>query len=799
MAREPQTQTASAFGEAAGVAGSLPHHGLGHATVFQAGERVAARYQVLGLLGRGGMGEVYAARDLLLDQVVALKTVRSGDADSARAAELLRRELLSARRVTHRHVCHIHDLGVHAPGGEGDEVTFFTMELLAGETLAARLERCGPLSTADAGPLVAQLCEGLAAAHAQGVVHRDFKSQNIILVVDADGRERAVITDFGLALAEPPAAHDGTPALAATATSATMAVAGTAAYMAPEQVLGEQVGSAADIYAFGVVLFEMLTGRLPFTGASSAEVARRRLEAPAPHVRDLRPDVDPIWDVAVACCLERAPGARFASCAALARALDVAPAGRRPRAKVAATLAALAVLGVSLAALWPATPRPGPVARLAPGTAVPMVLHAGGDGDEIVQALARGRDGMLFFGGHAMGVLQLGSFRVAGDLTRRHGFIGALRPDGSLSWVSTLSAPGKGSRLVDLATLPDGDVIAVGDFVDRLLVDGVAVLERPGQECFVVRLAANTGRAIWARACNTSGYSLARAALVDGAGNVYAAVDYLGDLGEGDEPVAEQPGDIHLQSSPMVLSFASDGTPRWRSAGVSSAPGGVRSLQRVGDTLIAGGGFSGELTWGELSLSAQRGSSPSDALLVGIDASTGVVRWGEALGSPGGDGIGAMRATATGELIVLGTLGKGGVLMPGPWIFGFDPVQRRTLWQVTVPATGFVAPAALALLPDGDLVMGGRFNGRLRIGDLDTEIDPSTTRAFLVRLGPHGETRGGYATAGTGWQMIRDVVADEQGRVTVAGKFSRQIGFADLVLESHGQNDGFVVTLGHIP
>ena len=199
MLATPGTRTASGVGTAVGVAVSLPGFSVGRGTVFQAGARVAGRYQVLDLLGFGGMGEVYAVRDLVLDQEVALKTVREGWGDRTRGTALLRKELLLARRITHPNVCDIHDLGVHAPGGD-EEIAFFTMELLRGETLAARLARRAPMSPAEASPIVAQLCAGLAAAHAHGIVHRDFKSQNVILTADAEGRERAVITDFGLAL-----------------------------------------------------------------------------------------------------------------------------------------------------------------------------------------------------------------------------------------------------------------------------------------------------------------------------------------------------------------------------------------------------------------------------------------------------------------------------------------------------------------------------------------------------------------------------------------------------------------------
>jgi serine/threonine protein kinase len=273
---------------------SLPTLPLAAAEPALESELVADRYRVASLLGRGGMGDVYRARDLELDEDVALKFVRGASEVRALA---LKREIQLARRVTHPNVCRIYDFGVHREGAI--DLPFLTMELLEGETLASRLSR-GRLAAA-ALPIAEQVASALDAAHAAGVVHRDFKSANVILT----GR-RAVVTDFGLAIERDEATH---------------ALVGSPAYMAPEQVEGGAVTPATDVYAFGVVLYEMVTGSVPFDGGTPRDVAERRLRAPPPSPRARVPDLDPRWEAAILRCLRVAPSERFSSCGAAVRAI----------------------------------------------------------------------------------------------------------------------------------------------------------------------------------------------------------------------------------------------------------------------------------------------------------------------------------------------------------------------------------------------------------------------------------------------------------------------------------------------
>ena len=234
---------------------------------FQPDERVAGRYRIIRFLARGGMGEVYEAEDEELHSPVALKTIRVDLADDEAVLGRFRSEISLARRVTHANVCRLFDLGFHqSPRGR---ITFLTMELLEGESLRQRLRRDGRLDPAEALPLVKQMVDGLAAAHAFGIIHRDFKSDNVMLVPTAGGGPpRAVITDFGLARSAE---------AAATLRTNSGELKGTPAYMAPEQVGSGPIGCAVDIYALGVVLYEMMTGTLPFTGDTAMAVAVKRL------------------------------------------------------------------------------------------------------------------------------------------------------------------------------------------------------------------------------------------------------------------------------------------------------------------------------------------------------------------------------------------------------------------------------------------------------------------------------------------------------------------------------------------
>ncbi len=275
---------------------------------FVKGELLAGRFRIVRFVARGGMGEVYEAEDTELNERVALKTIRFEFAEEDRSAERFKREIQLARKVTHLNVCRTFDVFRHIdthPDGRTTETMFVSMELLAGETLRDRIRRGGKMTESEALPLVEQMAAGLDAAHRVGVVHRDFKSSNVILVQPehSPGGVRAVITDFGLA-------HGLVPS--GLSLTGSQEMVGTPAYMAPEQLNGGAITPATDIYALGVVMFEMLTGAVPFNADNPLSTALKRLSEPAPSPRVHVPSVDPGWESGILRCLEREPSERFA-------------------------------------------------------------------------------------------------------------------------------------------------------------------------------------------------------------------------------------------------------------------------------------------------------------------------------------------------------------------------------------------------------------------------------------------------------------------------------------------------------
>ncbi|HEY2943204.1 MAG TPA: tetratricopeptide repeat protein [Vicinamibacteria bacterium] len=355
---------------------SPPAHG--RAPAFATGQVLAGRFRIVRFLAHGGMGEVYEAEDVEVRSPVALKTVRPEVAAEPQVIERFRRELLLSRRVTHPNVCRIFDVFHHRPepGAEDAPTIFLVMELLAGETLAARLRRQGRMSTEEALPIVVQMTAALAAAHRAGIVHRDFKSGNVMLVPTETQDTRTVVTDFGLARAV------GALDISTSSLTGSGGMVGTSAYMAPEQVEGGDVTPAADIYALGVVIYEMVTATKPFVGDSPFSTALRRLKEPAPSPRLRVPDLDPVWEAVILRSLSRDPADRFARVEEVASALTghasmavaprQAPRRRRRVASVAAALVTIAVSSLGyLAAVGRKAQSPGygTAALVAPFTA----------------------------------------------------------------------------------------------------------------------------------------------------------------------------------------------------------------------------------------------------------------------------------------------------------------------------------------------------------------------------------------------------------------------------------------------
>lgn len=285
------------------------------------GDRVADRYVIVRLIGRGGMGDVYEAEDTLVGDHVALKTVTGRLGLDPLALWRLKREVRLARRVTSPNVCRILDFGLHRTReGAGGARPFLTMELLKGGTLADHLAGAGGLPERFVAHLARELLEGLRAIHEAGIVHRDIKPENVFLIPGGD-LPRAVIMDLGLARSLDPQDE--------RSWTTGRHILGTPEYIAPEQLEGRPVGPATDLYSLAVTLFKALTGRAPFSGDSPAEVATKRLyEPPARLASFVR--VSPGWQHLLDRALAREAVMRFASAAEMLAALDGIPL-RPPR------------------------------------------------------------------------------------------------------------------------------------------------------------------------------------------------------------------------------------------------------------------------------------------------------------------------------------------------------------------------------------------------------------------------------------------------------------------------------------
>jgi serine/threonine-protein kinase len=277
---------------------------------FTPGTLLDSRYRIVGLLGRGGMGEVYRADDLKLGQPVALKFLPAAFASDPVRRERFFAEVRITRQLAHPNICRVYDIA------EVNGQHFLSMEFIDGEDLGSLIKRIGYLPGEKALDIARQLVAGLAAAHDKGVLHRDLKPANVMI----DGRGRVRITDFGLAIAADEERPEGE-------------IPGTPAYMAPEQLAGKGASVRSDIYALGLVLYEIYSGRRAFAAPTLAELRAQKESHTPPAPSELRPNVDPVVERVIQRCIERDPRQRPASAAQVAAAL---PGGDPLAAAIAA-------------------------------------------------------------------------------------------------------------------------------------------------------------------------------------------------------------------------------------------------------------------------------------------------------------------------------------------------------------------------------------------------------------------------------------------------------------------------------
>src|SRR5271156_3128780 len=268
----------------------------GSAAVFQIGELIGGRYEILQLLGEGGMGAVYKATDRTLDRFVALKVIRPELASNPAILARFKQELLLAHKVTHRNVIRIYDLG------EADGVLFITMEFIEGRDLRSLIREKQKFTSEEAVDVIQQVCQALDAAHSVGVIHRDLKPQNIM----QDPAGRILVMDFGLARTFE---GDGM--------TQTGAIVGTMEYMSPEQALGKNLDQRSDIFALGLILFELLTGKTPFHAESALASLIKRTQERAISVSDIDAQIPGSLAGIVSKCLERDLNERYQTTAAI--------------------------------------------------------------------------------------------------------------------------------------------------------------------------------------------------------------------------------------------------------------------------------------------------------------------------------------------------------------------------------------------------------------------------------------------------------------------------------------------------
>ncbi|MBI1740817.1 MAG: protein kinase [Acidobacteriales bacterium] len=269
---------------------------------LQPGVVFGGRYEILRVLGQGGMGAVYQARDRELDRLIALKVIRPELATDPAILQRFKQELILARNITHKNVVRIYDLG------EADGIRFITMEYVDGEDLRTMLRHHGKFSSAGAIPIIEQVCRALDAAHSEGVIHRDLKPQNIM----RDKQGRVVVMDFGLARS-----------LGDSGMTQTGAIVGTMEYMSPEQALGSPLDQRSDIFSVGLIFYELLTGKSPYHADTAIASLMRRTREVAIPASDVDNSVPRSLSAIVSRCLEREPANRYHSVVELLQQLKV--------------------------------------------------------------------------------------------------------------------------------------------------------------------------------------------------------------------------------------------------------------------------------------------------------------------------------------------------------------------------------------------------------------------------------------------------------------------------------------------
>ncbi|MDP8940849.1 MAG: protein kinase, partial [Actinomycetota bacterium] len=293
---------------------------------------VGERYMLLDSIGHGGMGRVYRARDELLGRDVALKLLKAQHADNNQFVERFRREAKNAAALSHPNIVSVFDAGEDADGSP-----YMAMEYVGGGTLAERIEKEGPLDSLEAAGIALQVACALEEAHEQDVIHRDIKPHNIFLVESSASSSRTSEVDLGgMSLGSVKVGDFGIARAAAeTAMTETSMILGTVRYLSPEQATGEAVGPESDLYSLGVVLYEMITGEVPFDAENPIAIAMKHISEPPPPPRERNPGVSEGIQAVTLKLLSKAPEDRYSTASELVEDLERVGQGLPPASLVA--------------------------------------------------------------------------------------------------------------------------------------------------------------------------------------------------------------------------------------------------------------------------------------------------------------------------------------------------------------------------------------------------------------------------------------------------------------------------------
>jgi serine/threonine protein kinase len=745
--------------------------GRGRPESLQADDVVAGRYSLKRYLAAGGMGEVWEAEDLTLKERVALKTIRP-DRFSDEALRRFQSEVKLARRLSHRHLCRIFEFGQHTLA-DGTVISFLTMELLRGRLLLDVIRERGGLPVPEALVILEQLAQALDAAHEAGVVHRDFKSPNVFLE-DTDGGVRAVVTDFGLARDVDAESR---------ITTDTRLLMGTPTYMAPEQVEGAEVGKAADLYALGVVAFELVTAQAPFTGTSSLAVAMARLNAPPRKVSSLNAAVPSHWDLAFEVALARKPEDRFRSAKAFVDALKTPGQLSRWRGRTVrrATRAAAVVTPLILlvgAGLSLNREKPTWVDPCPNGVCPPWSGNLSGSlAQDQVESVGITPSGDVLISGRASGGFDLGCGPyVVPSNERSSGIVAKLNRSGLCQWhwvssedewVWRLFVTGSGRTLVSAGHHPlDG-----GAFLSRVLEFDESGRATP----LPTQGAANP----WV------------SMTVDSSERVV---------------VVRQRDEQDPSSSPRSLELV-----RLRRSGDAdfSAPLAEGSRVRVlwmesdarGDLGLIGA-FRDTVTFSGGQTFTSKGGD--DMFLLKVSGTDGHVLWARAFGTEADESqdLGLI-ADAEGNWYGVGEHGGvdfgQGALTPTIYVVKFSP-DGEALWSKGFGgSTRRDAARRVVIDPNGNPIVFGRFvSPKVRLDDAVID-NVAGSDLYLLRLDAKTGAVLGVKTYPAVDAPARGLaVHPTTGAVVIGGRFDQQLSLGQAVYTAEGQ-DGYFGSLGVVP